>query len=242
MVSPLSRARARPGTLRGRVLAAALVVACGLAAFITMQCARHALERARADWYHDSRLADVFATLKRARVALASDIARIPSVAVVGERARRRRRRCACRGSRNRRPAASCRCRSAASDQRPFARSGRLRSAARRQVLLSETFARQRAAARRSPRRGAGAALARLRVVGLALSPEYVYEVGPATVFPDNRRFGVMWMARVALEAIRPGRRVQRCRWRSRRCRRPAMRERLDRLLAPWGGLASYNP
>jgi putative ABC transport system permease protein len=39
----------------------------------------------------------------------------------------------------------------------------------------------------------------RLRIVGVALSPEFVYEIGGGEMFPDSRRFGVMWMSRDAL-------------------------------------------
>ena len=51
----------------------------------------------------------------------------------------------------------------------------------------------------------------RLRIVGIALSPEYVYEVGAGTIFPDNRRFGVLWMSETALAlGLRHGGRLQR--------------------------------
>ncbi|MFO1531356.1 MAG: hypothetical protein U1F77_16875 [Kiritimatiellia bacterium] len=40
-----------------------------------------------------------------------------------------------------------------------------------------------------------------LRITGVALSPEYVYEIRPGAMFPDNERFGVMWMERRALAA-----------------------------------------
>jgi len=39
----------------------------------------------------------------------------------------------------------------------------------------------------------------RLRIVGVALSPEYIYEIQGTSLFPDNRRFGVLWMSREAL-------------------------------------------
>ena len=40
----------------------------------------------------------------------------------------------------------------------------------------------------------------RLTIVGIALSPEYIYEIrGGGSVFPDNRRFGVLWMDREVL-------------------------------------------
>ncbi|NMG68439.1 ABC transporter permease, partial [Azoarcus indigens] len=34
----------------------------------------------------------------------------------------------------------------------------------------------------------------RLHIVGLAISPEYVYEAGAGSIFPDNRHYGVVWM------------------------------------------------
>ena len=39
----------------------------------------------------------------------------------------------------------------------------------------------------------------RLRIVGVALTPEYVYEISGSDLFPDNRRFGVLWASRDAL-------------------------------------------
>jgi putative ABC transport system permease protein len=39
----------------------------------------------------------------------------------------------------------------------------------------------------------------RLTVVGIALSPEHVYAIGPGQFVPDDRLFGVLWMRRNAL-------------------------------------------
>ncbi|MFH7030809.1 MAG: hypothetical protein ACHBN1_37045 [Heteroscytonema crispum UTEX LB 1556] len=40
----------------------------------------------------------------------------------------------------------------------------------------------------------------KLRIVGIALSPEYVYSIqGTGDIFPDNKRFGVFWIGREAL-------------------------------------------
>jgi len=38
-----------------------------------------------------------------------------------------------------------------------------------------------------------------LTVVGIALSPEFVYQVAPGSITPDFKRFGVLWMARDVL-------------------------------------------
>ena len=38
-------------------------------------------------------------------------------------------------------------------------------------------------------------------IVGLALSPEYVYQIKPGAMFPDYQRYAILWMGRRALEA-----------------------------------------
>ncbi|MBT8442911.1 MAG: FtsX-like permease family protein, partial [Gammaproteobacteria bacterium] len=40
-----------------------------------------------------------------------------------------------------------------------------------------------------------------LQVVGIALSPEFVYTIGPGALMPDDQRFGVIWMGHEALQA-----------------------------------------
>ena len=40
-----------------------------------------------------------------------------------------------------------------------------------------------------------------LKIVGIVLSPEYVYSMAPGSLFPDDKRFGVFWMSLRALEA-----------------------------------------
>ena len=38
-----------------------------------------------------------------------------------------------------------------------------------------------------------------LTIVGTALSPEFIYTVGPGDIMPDDRRFGIIWMSEKAL-------------------------------------------
>jgi putative ABC transport system permease protein len=82
-----------------------------------------------------------------------------------------------------------------------------------------------------------------LRIVGLALSPEYVYTIAPNEVIPDDRRFAVMWMNESELAAasnmegafndlnltLRPGVSERR------------VLAEVDGLLKPWGGLGAYT-
>ena len=40
-----------------------------------------------------------------------------------------------------------------------------------------------------------------LLVTGIALSPEFIYALGPGEMMPDPRRFGIVWLPRASLEA-----------------------------------------
>jgi putative ABC transport system permease protein len=80
-------------------------------------------------------------------------------------------------------------------------RSGRWIEPGRRdEVLVSEAFGRGNGL-REGDTFGAvlNGRWQRLRVVGTALSPEYVYEIRGSDLFPDNKRFGVIWLSREAL-------------------------------------------
>lgn len=82
-----------------------------------------------------------------------------------------------------------------------------------------------------------------LRVVGTALSPEYVLAVAPGEVSVDDRRFAVLWMAREPLSAavglsgafndvalrLRAGERAE------------GVAEELERLLIPYGGFGAHD-
>ena len=39
-------------------------------------------------------------------------------------------------------------------------------------------------------------------MVGVALSPEFIYALGPGDLMPDDRRFAVLWMPEKALAAL----------------------------------------
>jgi len=41
----------------------------------------------------------------------------------------------------------------------------------------------------------------RLEIVGIGLSPEFVYAIGPGALMPDNLRFAILWMGQEALAA-----------------------------------------
>jgi putative ABC transport system permease protein len=83
----------------------------------------------------------------------------------------------------------------------------------------------------------------RLRIVGLALSPEYIYEVGAASIVPDNRRFGVLWIGEEALAAATDmdGAFNDVTLSLAAGASEADVIERLDLLLARYGGLGAYG-
>jgi putative ABC transport system permease protein len=188
--------------LRGQVTAIALVVACGVATVVTTRTAYESLVVSQRLYYARYRFADVFATLERAPEALRARIEAIPGVAAVETRvvadvtldvpgldepATGRLLSIPERGE----PLLNA----------VHLRRGRRPEPGRREeVLISEAFAE---ANHLDPGDEIGAVLngrwERLRVVGVALSPEYVYEIRGTDIFPDNRRFGVIWMSRAAM-------------------------------------------
>ncbi|OYX57592.1 MAG: hypothetical protein B7Y86_05500 [Brevundimonas subvibrioides] len=83
----------------------------------------------------------------------------------------------------------------------------------------------------------------RLTVVGIALSPEHVYAIGPGQFVPDDRLFGVLWMRRSALaQAVNQDEAFNEAVVRlTRDASEPAVIARLDRLLEPYGAPGAYG-
>lgn len=190
--------------LRGQVLAIALVVASGVAVLVMSLSTLEALERTTEAYYERYRLADVFSGLERAPEHVGRKIADLAGVQTVQTRV----------------------VRFATLDLADFAepvigqfvsvpdegapllnqlvlREGRwLRERHDDEVLVAEPFAEahglhpgDRVVAVLNGKRRS------LSVVGVALSPEFIYSLGPGSLMPDDERFGVLWMNRSALAA-----------------------------------------
>jgi putative ABC transport system permease protein len=250
-VRALDRKLLRDGwTLRGQVIACALVVACGVAAFITLYSTYTSLIRAKDAFYADYRFAQVFAPLKRAPLAVAARLRAVPGVAQLqtriavgvsldvpglGDPARGQMVSLEREGD----P------RAGAALNLLHLRSGRLPGSGRQdEVVASQAFAEANGLVPGSALAAViNGRLQRLQVVGIAISPEFIYEAGPGTILPDARRFGVLWMDRSALAAafdmegsfndvaatLAPDA-IER-----------AVLAQFDRILAPYGGLGSYG-
>jgi putative ABC transport system permease protein len=189
--------------MRGQMIAIALVVACGIASFVSMLSAYESLKLSQANYYEQYRFAQVFAQLKRAPESLKPQIESIPGVVQVQTRVVADvSLDIAGRGE-----PATGRLISIPERQMPmlndlFIRRGRYIQPDRDdEVLIGENFAK---AHRLDLGDTIGAVIngrwQKLRIVGIALSPEYVYAIqGTGDIFPDNQRFGVFWMGRDAL-------------------------------------------
>jgi putative ABC transport system permease protein len=187
---------------RGQAFAIAMVIAAGVSTFIMSLSTLDSLRTTRDAYYLDYRFAEVFASAKRAPESLAKRIKSIPGVDKVETRVMAAAK-VSIAGFTEPITAqvVSLPDYEEPSVNRLYVREGRLIDPGRDdEVILNEVFA-EAHALRPGDRieiiiKGH---LKQLRVVGIALSPEFIYQVAPGAIMPDNKRFAVMWMARDAL-------------------------------------------
>ena len=188
--------------MKGQSLAIASVIAAGVAMFVMYLSNFDSLERTRASYYDTARFADVFALLKRAPLSVESRIAALPGVEAVSTRVVAD----VTLDVPGMAEPATGRLISVPDGGRPplndvYVRRGRWIDVNRAdEVLASEIFCDahgfnpgDRVTAIINGRRRS------LTIVGVALSPEYVYAIRPGAIFPDKRQFGIFWMSRRAL-------------------------------------------
>lgn len=232
--------------LRGQVIAVALVVASGIATLVTMKSSHASLLSSQQIYYREARFADVFASARRAPNAVLARIQKIPGVAVVEGRIVQD----VTLDVPGLDEPAVGRLVSVPERGRPllnevFLRRGRwIEPNHPDEVVISESFS---IGNRLEPGARFGAIIngrwRNLTVVGVGLTPEYVYEIRPGDIFPDKRRFGIIWMSHEALE----GAFDMRGAFNSvsltlvHGASEPEVLDRIDDLLEPWGGTGSYG-
>lgn len=185
--------------IKGQAIAIALVIAAGVTMYVTYLSTFDSLRQMQASYYQAQRFADVFANLKRAPLSLRNRIAEIPGVADLETRVVV--------------PVnldvaglpepATGRLISVPARRRPMLDDivlleGRYVDAGRPgEVLAAEAFA---LAHDLGPGDTVTAVIngrrQRLEIVGVALSPEYIYNIRPGELIPDDTRFGIFWMER----------------------------------------------
>ncbi len=227
--------------MKGQGFVIAAVVSAGVAMFVTYLSNFDSLARTRAQYYQNARFADVFASLTRAPASLTPRLAAIPGVEVLQTRVVSD----VTLDVPGLAEPATGRLISVPDRGRPelndvFLRQGRWIDPERPdEVVANEAFAEanhlhpgDRVFAVINGRRRP------LTIVGVGLSPEYVYGIRPGEIFPDKQRFGIFWMDRRALASafdMEGGFNDVAIRL-ARDARATDVIPALDRLLAPYGG------
>ena len=231
--------------MKGQALAIALVVMCGVGTYIMFLTTLGALRATQDSYYREYRFADVFVSMKRAPESLRQRMLDIPDADQVETRVVAQVRLDMPDFNE---PVTALMVSLPDSGQQGlnalYLHEGRLPAQySEDEVVVSSPFAQahnlklgDRFDAILNGRRQT------LTLVGTALSPEFVQQLRPGSVFPDYKRYGVMWMGRRALGqaydlegafndaalSVRPGGDVQN------------VIDRLDELLKPYGGLGAY--
>ncbi|MCT2401384.1 ABC transporter permease [Novosphingobium mangrovi (ex Huang et al. 2023)] len=232
--------------MRGQALAIALVLAAATATFVLSVGVHGSLVATRDAYYARSHFADVFATLKRAPRSIVARIADIPGV----QRAEGNIIQYATLDF----PGREEPIRALINSVDEFGRS-RLNAITLRKgilprpehasdVVVDENFAKANGL-------GLGSTVAAqiygrrqtLVIVGIGMAPNYVYALAPGDLVPDERRFGIFWMGRKALEAATDRREAINTLSLTldRGASQAEVIRKVDSILAPYGGTGAYG-
>jgi putative ABC transport system permease protein len=190
--------------LWGQVLTIALVVACGIASFVTMRSAFDSLVFSRDGYYERQRFADVFAHLERAPETVADRVRDVPGVGLCETRITKpvtvpiQGMDRPATGTLISLPASS----EPALDALHLERGRQLDPNRSDEVLVLDSFARAHGL-RPGDRLPAviNGTLRQLLIVGVAMSPEFVFTLTAGAVTQDPKNAVVLWMTRDAVAA-----------------------------------------
>jgi putative ABC transport system permease protein len=231
--------------IKEQALAIAAVIGCGVATFVMALSTLYSLQLTQQTYYDRYRFADVFTRLKRAPLSLVKRVEEIPEVSRVDSRIVMD----VTLDVEGMIEPAVGRLISIPETHPPelnavYLRRGRyIEPGQNDEVLVSEGFADAHGF---EPGDRIAAIINRrkkmLKIVGVVLSPEYIYQIRAGGLIPDDKRFGVFWMGRRPLEAafdmdgafndlsllLMPGADVE------------EVLRRLDNLTEPYGGTGAF--
>jgi putative ABC transport system permease protein len=232
--------------LWAQAISIALVLACGVAILLISFGMYGALENTREAYYERNRFADVFATATRAPRTLENEIADIEGVWAVETRTVKY----SILDLPNRIETAIGLVISLPQSNQPrlnvpLLRSGRYPDPnSSGEILVNEPFA-------EANEYGIGDVIYAnlngrkrpLTITGTALSPEFIYTIGPGQLLPDNETYGILWMPGQAVASAfdMTGAFNDISLKLSRDAKMSEIIDRLDDLLEPYGGIGSYD-
>lgn len=190
--------------MRGQALAIALVIAAGIAMLVMSATTLDSLRSTRTQLYQQYRFSHIWSQVRRAPEGVAARVAELPGVNAVETRV-----------------AAGGKLALAGFDKpiealvlslpdqgepqqnRLYLRSGRMPEPfAQGEALVSDAFAQ---AHRLKPGQTLRATIygrsQQFTIVGIAVSPEFLYQIKPGALFPDYERYAIVWTHRRALAA-----------------------------------------
>ncbi|MBS3747147.1 MAG: ABC transporter permease [Wenzhouxiangellaceae bacterium] len=232
--------------LRAQAIAIALVIAGGVATWVISLSTIESLQTSQRMFYQNYRFADVFASLERAPRSTMAPIEQIPGVRAAEGRIRTSATLTVSgfdepvealvtsvpesgRGELN----------------RLYLNAGRLpQPGSDVQVVISEAFAEAHDLATGDTVAGIIRGRAtRLVITGIGLSPEFVYQIRPGSLFPDHTRYAAIWMHRQSLEqaAGMEGAFNDVVLQLERGANGAAVIERLDSILERYGGTGAFG-
>ncbi len=228
--------------MRAQTIAIAAVVAAGVAIFVAALGTISALERTQADYYARYRLADIFARAVRAPRSVIEPISALPGVTEVLPRVvvdvaasvpdfpEPVTIRLVSIPPHRASPPNGIHLRSGTLPMRDD------------ELVLNEVFAEaDHLEVGSSVRVTIHGQYRNMRVVGIGMSPEYVFQMSGTEMLPDNRRFGVAWMNEDALASAMDmsGAFNDLSLVLAKGAPRETIIARVDELLAPYGGVGA---
>lgn len=232
--------------LKGQSLAIALVLASGVAVFVSQMATFESLRETQAAYYAEYRFADVFAQAKRAPLGVAARLRAIPGVVAVQTRVTLE----VTLDVPDLVEPATGRLVSLPAVGRPVLndivlRQGRwVDSAGRDEVIVNEPFAQANGLGPGDRLRALINGRQRdLRIVGVALSPEWIYAIRAGEMLPDDQRFSVLWMSELEVAAAynMEGAFNDVSLALAGDANRREVLARVDDILRPYGGLGAYE-
>jgi len=231
--------------MKGQALAIVMIIASGVALFVTQLATLDSLTFTRDSYYAEKRFADVFANCKRAPAPALQRIRELPGVDVVQSRVIVE----VMLDVPGLAEPAKGRLLSVPDGRRPalndlFLRDGRMPDPqAQGEVVVIEMFAK----ANNYHLNDTITAVIngrhqRLTIVGIGLSPEYVYSIAPGEMIPDDRRYAVLWMNERELAAAynMEGAFNDVALTLAPHASEGEVIARVDEVLRPYGGLGAY--